>query len=1156
MWNSLKQKTGELPEFERIREFLDAGSGVIDVSGLAGSSGAIVLAGMQELTGGSFLVITADPAAMNDMATDLTSFGMDNVIVYPDDEVLPYDYHEPDRDLIGMQMRGLAELLEQRPVILVSTLKAVLKKVFRPEQFRDLITTVAVDECVEVMGLVRKLVSLGYERTGIVDEKGQFALRGGILDIFEVGMSSPVRMEFEDDRMISMREFDIESQRSKREIEQLTVMPPSHIVVNEDGMERLRGMLETELEGQEEQIRRKGMLPAERLASGISFFGMEHYAPVMNDLGPVMDYFNGTPAVVFAGYEKLKNEFGRFGKETEERYRATREEGNFYPSPSLVYLGGESMEQLFRENSKLRLSPLKREGGVRFNTTPAENYRRDLDRLRKKIKKAAGRGWQVFLFSINRSRISRMEEMLGEVSLDIDFIPGEISGGFSWPASEVMFLSEEEVFGRYHHPYRKPSSGSRSLTYDPSYFKAGDFVVHIDHGVGRYMGMRVLEMAEGKTECLELKYGGGDQLFIPVDRLRMIEKFTNAEEAVPELSRLGSGRWSRLREKARKNAEKTAEDLVEVYAAREVAEGHSFPKDKHWQREMEAMFPYEETPHQLEAVEEVKRDMESSHIMDRLLCGDVGFGKTEVALRAAFKAVLSGKQVAFLVPTTVLAMQHYETISSRLSGFPVNTAVLSRFVPRGRQRKILEEVAEGKADIVVGTHRLLSGDLRFQDLGLVIVDEEHRFGVKQKEAFKKIKTSVDVLSMTATPIPRTLHMALSGIRDISIIDTPPRNRLPIQTEILPLDDIKLRDAVMREVERGGQVFFVHNRVRSIGVIEGYLRRLLPDRVGIVHAHGQMRERELENVMISFMNGEYDVLVSTMIIEAGLDFPNVNTIIINHAEKFGLAQLYQLRGRVGRSDRKAYAYLLIPEGSSITEEGIKRLKAISEFDYLGAGYRIALKDLEIRGAGNLLGHKQSGHINAVGLELYSRMLKEQIRSLKGEPPEREAEVEIRSSMDVYLPEEYISNTEERMDIYRRLSRMEDTELLDDLYEELADRFGPIPGPAVNLIRIVGMKLRAADCGIASVDVNAEKGIRVEFRGDVSPSKMMLAKIVEEFEGRVSFSSGGDFSLTLRETGENTAISVREDQSSVRRRLDDLEYLLKTLELFGKSCSLIK
>ena len=1146
MWNSLKDKVAGLPGFERIRDQLESGEGDIRISGLAGSSGAILLARLLEDAVGSMVVITRDPAGMNEMATDLESFGVENVLLYPDDEVLPYDYHEPDRDLIGMQMNALDRLTRGEPVVLVSTLKAVLKKVFRPELLQGLVKTVTRDESYSVTGLVRELVSLGYERTAIVDTKGQFALRGGILDIFEVGMKDPVRLEFEDDRLVSLREFDIESQRSSRESESVKIMPPSHIVLNDHGIARVRDMLERETEGQPAEEREKALLPARRLSQGISFFGMEHYAPLMNDLGSVMDYFQEAPPVVLAGFQELEQEFERFREEIEERYLSSRKEQKFYPPPSSVYLSGEHINQVFSSSRRIRLSSIKGGGGVRFDTSPAENYRRDLDRLRKKISRAAGKGWQVFLFCVNQSRMNRMEEILGDVSMNLDFMAGEISGGFTWPEVGVIFLSEEEVFGRYHHGYRKPSSGSRSLAYDPSYFKAGDFVVHLDHGVGRYMGMRVLETEEGRTECLELKYAGRDQLFIPVDRLRMIEKFTSAEEAAPELSSLGTARWSRLRERALKNAEETARDLVEVYAAREVAEGYAFERDKPWQQEMEAMFPYQETPHQLEAVEEVKSDMEKPRVMDRLLCGDVGFGKTEVALRAAFKAVLSGKQVAFLVPTTVLAMQHYETISARLSGFPVSTAVLSRFVSRGRQKKILEEIEEGRADIVVGTHRLLSGDLKFRDLGLVIVDEEHRFGVKQKEAFKKIKTSVDVLSMTATPIPRTLHMALSGIREISLIDTPPRNRLPIRTEILPLDDQKIREAVMRELERGGQVFFVHNRVQSIRVIEGYLQRLLPDQVRIVHAHGQMRERELENVMIRFMKGEFDVLVSTMIIEAGLDFPNVNTIIINHAEKFGLAQLYQLRGRVGRSDRKAYAYLLIPEGGTITEEGIRRLKAISEFDYLGAGYRIALKDLEIRGAGNILGHKQSGHINAVGLELYSKMLREQISSLKGEPAREEREAEIRSSIDLYLPENYISDIEERMDIYRRISRIGELARLADLEDELVDRFGRIPPPAANLLRTVGLKIRASGCGIALADIRPDGSVRVQFRKEVTPSKIMISKIVQEFEGRVYFSSGEEFSLVIS-SGEG---------DSAGAGLDDLDYLLKTLELFVNNCSLIK
>jgi transcription-repair coupling factor (superfamily II helicase) len=533
--------------------------------------------------------------------------------------------------------------------------------------------------------------------------------------------------------------------------------------------------------------------------------------------------------------------------------------------------------------------------------------------------------------------------------------------------------------------------------------------------------------------------------------------------------------------------------------------------------------------------------MESPRPMDRLLCGDVGFGKTEVAVRAAFKAALSGKQVAILVPTTVLAMQHFSTVTERLAGYPVNVAMLSRFISSAQQKAVVAEVKAGSVDIVVGTHRLVSKDVTFRDLGLVVIDEEHRFGVRHKDSFKRMKMAVDVLSMTATPIPRTLSMAISGIRDFSVIDTPPRNRLPIHTEILSFDDASIRDAVMREVDRGGQVFFVHNRVQSIEVMEGYLRRLLPDRVRISHAHGQMHERELERRMIDFLERKFDVLVCTMIIEAGLDFPNVNTIIINRADRFGLAQIYQLRGRVGRSDRKAYAYLLVPHGRTLTPTAMKRLQAISEFDYLGAGYRIAMRDLEIRGAGNLLGVEQSGNIAAVGLDLYTRMLKEEVARLKGEHLETESEVRISAPLPAYLPSEYVPDSEERMDIYRRLSRVVSAAEVREMAEELRDRFGPVPEPAANLLRIVEFKARAGPAGLEKVEIDRAGGLKASFLATRVPGKKQIAGIVDLFPGRLTFHTREGFGMILKgaRAGES-----RPDGMA------DLEKLLKLLEFSDK------
>ncbi|MDD4858187.1 MAG: transcription-repair coupling factor, partial [Candidatus Krumholzibacteria bacterium] len=989
--------------------------------------------------------------------------------------------------------------------------------------------------------LVERLVRLGYERHETVEAKGQIAVRGGILDIFGVSEDVPVRMEFDGDRIVSMRDFDIETQRSTAARESIRVHPPTHIAPTPEGIERLMERIRRETAGASAEERAKLMLPAERLEKGISFFGMEHYAAAVHEVAPLFSHFNSTPVVVLIDAENVESTLRDFREEIAERYARTREEGNIFPSPDEVYVGREELDRWLALARRISFNTLEWEGAVRFGTSSPGDYRRNLGGLVNDVRKELVRGSRVYFFCASTFQRERAEELLEDVAMEIDFPLGGLSSGFRWPDAGVFFLSEEEVFGRYHRPYHTPAARSRSLAYDASHFQPGDFIVHVNHGIGRYMGMRVLDIENGKTECLDIRYGGDDHLFIPIGQLRLVEKYVAAEDAVPQLDKLGSATWAHARDRARRSAEKIARDLLEIYAARQIAKGFAFPADKPWQKEMEASFPYEETEHQLRATEEVKSDMESQRPMDRILCGDVGFGKTEVAVRAAFKAALSGKQCAILVPTTVLAMQHFATVKERLEGYPVTVEMLSRFVTGAKQKAVVEAVKDGKVDVVVGTHRLISKDVQFKDLGLVIVDEEHRFGVRHKESFKRMKKSVDVLSMTATPIPRTLSMAISGIRDFSVIDTPPRNRLPIHTEILPFDDEHIRDACMREIDRGGQVFFVHNRVQSIAVMEGYLRRLLPERVRITHAHGQMHERELERRMIDFLEHKFDVLVCTMIIEAGLDFPNVNTIIINRADRFGLAQIYQLRGRVGRSDRKAYAYLLVPHGRTLTPAAMKRLQAISEFDYLGAGYRIAMRDLEIRGAGNLLGVEQSGNIAAVGLDLYTRMLKEEVAHLRGERVETESEIRISAPLPAYLPSEYVPDSEERMDIYRRLSKAASRVEVGEMADELRDRFGPLSEPAANLLKLVELKARSSAAGVERAEIDRSGGLKVFFSQDRLPDKRKIAGIVDLFPGRLTFLTRDGFGMTVKgaREGEQRPDGVAE-----------LGKLLKLLEFSDK------
>lgn len=1153
MWEDIKKRVRALPEYGKIARAIRGDGADESVCGLNGSARSLLLACLAGEWDGPVLVIASDPVTARDIEADLRIFDIEGVISYPEDEILPYDYHDPDRDLTGLQMRALDALSDRRCAGCITTPSSVLKKVFPPAFFRSLIIDLVKGGEHDPIDLCENLTLLGYERHGIVEAKGQFSRRGGILDLFAVGETTPVRMEFDGDEIVSMRTFDVETQRSTDPRERFRIHPLHHLVPDEEGLGKLRRWFERHTKGVDGEERDRLMLPLERLERGISFFGMEHYAAVVHEVTPIFRYFERDPLIVLFDAEDAESAMAGLREEIIRRYERSGEEGVLYPAPDDVYTDEDEMREILGRCPVLAMRRLGRDGSVRFSTSRPGDYRRNLKGLLRDVRRELACSTGVFLFCSNEFQRDRAEELLAEVSLDIDFPIGDLSGGVRWPAVGVLLLSEEEVFGRYHRPYHAARSRRRSLTYDPSHFKPGEFVVHVNHGVGRYMGSRVLELEGNRTECLDIRYEGDDHLFIPVAQLRMVEKYVAAEGAEPTLNRLGGVVWTKARTRARKSAERVARDLLEIYAARQIASGFQAEKDKPWQREMEASFPYEDTPHQIESMAEVKSDLESNRPMDRLLCGDVGFGKTEVAVRAAFKMVLSGRQCALLVPTTVLALQHYNTLQERLQGYPVNIAMLSRFISPAKQKTLVEGIAGGTVDVVVGTHRLLSKDVSFKKLGLLVIDEEHRFGVRHKEAFKKKRRSVDVLSMTATPIPRTLSMAISGIRDISVIDTPPRNRLPIHTEILPFDDELIRASIMREVARAGQVFFVHNRVQSIAVMEGYLARLLPESVKVSHAHGQMKERELERKMIDFLEKRFDVLVCTMIIEAGLDFPNVNTIIINRADKFGLAQLYQLRGRVGRSDRKAYAYLLVPGGRTMTPTAVRRLQAISEFDYLGAGYRVAMRDLEIRGAGNLLGPQQSGHINAVGLDLYTRMLREEVARLKGEPVEEERDVRISAPLETYLPERYIADSEERMDIYRRLVRMSSPAEIDELRAELVDRFGPAPSPAENMLKLVMLKVRALAVGVERIELARTGRLGVWFAHGVGPPRDSLSRIVEAFEGRIEFHTAPNFAVTVAAALsplQGSDYALRDRGHTAKRAMGDLERLLNLLEFCGK------
>jgi transcription-repair coupling factor (superfamily II helicase) len=700
---------------------------------------------------------------------------------------------------------------------------------------------------------------------------------------------------------------------------------------------------------------------------------------------------------------------------------------------------------------------------IRFSSTSHPSVVGKIDPLIGTIRKLAGKGVSVSIFAETPTQRERLADLLEEHEELVHLPVGWITSGFIWEGAGLAILTDHQIFNRILARPRKRKARRRVQGIRQDHLQIGDFIVHVDYGIGRFTGLEKIGADGGEAECLSIRFRGGDRIYVPLEQMHLVEKYIGKEGVVPQVDKLGGSRWQTSKARAKKAIEDIARELLHVYAEREVAEGFAFGADSQWQKELEAAFPYEETPHQLRATDEIKEDMMAGRPMDRLVCGDVGYGKTEVAIRAAFKATTEGKQVAVLVPTTLLAFQHYNTFRERIERFPLKVEMLSRFVSGAGQKRVLAGLQDGTVDIVIGTHRLLSKDVAFGDLGLLIIDEEHRFGVKHKERLKQMAKSVDVLSLTATPIPRTLYMSLSGLRRISVIDTPPRNRHPVKTEVTVFDEETIHRAITEEVSRDGQVFFVHNRVQSIRSMVAFLQRLLPGvRFGV--AHGQMGEHELEEVIVAFMERKYDALVSTMIIESGLDFPNVNTIIVNRADRFGLAQLYQLRGRVGRRERQAFAHFLIPRQLSLTEAASKRLQAMEEFEELGSGYRLAMRDLEIRGAGNVLGVEQHGHVAAVGFEMYCKMLKEAVESLRGEEKLDVPQCKVEAPYDYIIPDTYVADADERMMIYKRLARAAEPDELESIEQELADRFGPIPPQVRSLLDMSAVKLYGALSGV--------------------------------------------------------------------------------------------
>ena len=1073
-----------LPAFSRLLGRAPAPGDRLIVRGVPGSSDAALCAALgRELGATRFLVVVAEtlPDAERWLADFGALAGPERMALYPPRE--GFGEVEPHVEVAGERVETLERVARGEVGILVTTARAVQERTRLSDAVRATRLELRVGDARRPEDLAAHLEAVGFERVRLVEDVAQFSVRGGIMDVYGFGMANPVRLEFWGDEIASMRYFDISTQRSTREAELALVLP-------------VDGRAGAEVEG------------AAR--------------------GALTDLFPPDTLVVIPAHAHVQAEMSRTWEEAHHHVELARRRGEDAPAREELFREpAVAMQSLAAFGTIVIRSEVEAEGdgsapAVGFPILPPEPVDRDIKRLRHIV---SGELPTIILCD-NAGQAERLDELLGEEggrAPNAALAVGVVDGGFVIPAHGsfpgLRVLTDHEIFRRERRIRRGRRYSSGAPLDSITGLMPGDFVVHLEHGVGIYRGIERIFVGESTIEAAVIEYEGGDRLNVPLYRVDQIERYrsagdVSADSPPPRLHKLGGKRWAQQRDRTRASLQAMTFELLELYARRRMATKAQALPDGTWQRQLESSFLFEDTPDQRTATEEVKRDMESGRPMDRLLVGDVGYGKTEVAVRAAFKAIQSGRQAAVLVPTTILAEQHGRTFTERLADFPVRVATLSRFQTSKEQAAILTDLAEKKIDVIIGTHRLLSPDVKFADLGLVIVDEEHRFGVRHKERLKELKLETDVLTLTATPIPRTLHQSLAGLRDASLIQTAPRDRSPVLTFVEPWDDALIEEGIARELDRGGQVFFVHNRIETITGVADHIKRIAP-RARIEVAHGQMRERDLEQVMRRFVAGEVDVLVSTMIVESGLDVPNANTMFVNRADHFGLAQLYQLRGRVGRSHRRAYCYLLVPDVMDLDAE--RRLSVLEHHTELGAGYRIALKDLELRGAGNLLGPEQSGFVQAVGFELYLKMLDETVRHMQngdGTPKLIPAEV----SLDVpsYLPDDYVSIQEAKLDIYRRLSQMTEPREVEELRAELRDRFGPLPQPAKAFLAVALLRITGGRLGVEGILVRGNEA-RVTFREAAAPRLRGLTAAFQEVQFQAEVRRTNPLSLKLTRLG---------------------------------------
>jgi transcription-repair coupling factor (superfamily II helicase) len=1137
-----------LPGFTRVASHLKEGTGRIRVSGLSPTAKALLLVLLRRAAERPLIVVVNDNRAIEDFVPVLRGFceltaacDPESVVALPARDVLPFQNLSPHPELQEERATALWKIATGKASIVVTPIAATAILQRSAEYYSDLARTLRRGESFDLDNLLSHLNTLGYASSDVVEMPGQYALRGGILDVYSPEAERPVRIEFFGDEVESIRRFDPTSQRSSNPIDEALLLPLTETPVSD----QLLGAIHTRLSGKR-IIGNQDIVEAAVRSGGVTVFpGWEFYAPVAGSDRTIFDLIPHA-AVLIDEPDLLRTEFDRFWTRVEEAHERSGV-GNLV-RPTDLYLPPDAWWQRMASLTGADLEHLgitrseDADSSLTILTQPTPRFHGAVPAMLEEVQKLTAAGNQV-LFSVpNTGEVERLADIFTEYNVsfklgsrtrggesyadETSYFAGEVHtttlakayvpDGVVFPDAHFAVFGARDLFDESEtvasRPQRQKSKVSAFLS-DFRDLQVGDYVVHVEHGIGQYQGLKEINQGDGNAEFMLLEYAEGARLYVPLTRLDLIQKYRSSEGAKPALSHLGTQAWAKTKARVRKAMKDMTDELLKLYAQRKMAQGHSFPVGNEFVREFEDAFEFNETEDQAQAIADVTRDMESSLPMDRLLCGDVGYGKTEVAMRAAFKAISDNKQVALLAPTTVLAFQHYETFKQRFGPFPVNIEMISRFRNPKQQKEILQKTEAGKIDILIGTHRILSKDLKFADLGLLIVDEEQRFGVRHKERIKQMRKQVDVLTMSATPIPRTLHMSLVGLRDMSVIETPPKDRMAIQTVVASWDDKLIQSSIEQELERGGQVYFVHNRVESIFEIAAKLQELVP-KARIMVGHGQMGETELEKVMLGFMHHEADILVATTIIENGLDIPLCNTILINRADRLGLSELYQLRGRVGRSNRRAYAYLLIPKEVELTPIARRRLAALKEFSDLGAGFKIAALDLELRGAGNLLGGEQSGHIEAIGFELYTQMLDRAVREMKGEAAPDEAETQLNLGLNIRIPAEYIPEENQRLRMYKRVAGVETESQLSDVGAEVEDRYGPPPPAVRNLLDYASLKLLCMRVGVNAIERKRDF-VTFKFRQNASVDPEHLARFVSSQKG-AQFTPDGMLKFVLKAT----------------------------------------